>query len=149
MVGYTNETDPDTTARALGKELPISPKKAREVCHSLRGMNSFDALDFLDDVMEKKKAVKYGRYNKRVAHKKGIGPGGYPVKVSEAIYSVIEQAQANAEYKGLDTDSLKIITIAAHRGPITKGQRPRAQGRSTPFNQETVHIEVILEAKEE
>jgi large subunit ribosomal protein L22 len=38
--------------------------------------------------------------------------------------------------------------LAAHRGRITKGHMPRAQGRSTPWNQETVNLEVVLEEVE-
>ena len=36
--GYTAVADPDTTAKALGKEMPVSPKFAREVAGMIRGM---------------------------------------------------------------------------------------------------------------
>ena len=149
MVGYTVQTDPTTTSRAIGKDLQISPKKAREVCKMLKGKDVELALEYLDEVINLERPVPYKRHNKYVAPKKGIGPGGYPVKVSQAIKKVIEQAQANAEYKGLDTDDLKIHTISSHKGPPIKMMRPRAHGRSTPFYQEIVHIEVILESTEE
>ena len=149
MVGYTAKTDSDKTSRAIGRDLPISWKKAREVCKVLKGMNTDMAIDYLDKVIAKEVAVPYKRYNRCVAHKRGIGPGGYPVKVSEAIRKILEQAQANAEYKGFDTDSLRIHTIAAHKGSPIKAFRPRAHGRSAPFYQDKVHIEVILENMED
>ena len=149
MVGYTTQTDSAKTSRAIGRDLQISPKKAREVCKMLRGKDILYALEYLDEVIDMTRAVPYTRYNRCVAHKKGIGPGGYPVKVSEAIKKILEQAQANAEYKGLDTDSMKIHTINAHRGAPIKGYISRAHGRSSPNNQDTVHLEVILESTEE
>ena len=36
--GYTAVADPDTTAKALGREMPVSPKFAREVAGMVRGM---------------------------------------------------------------------------------------------------------------
>ena len=149
MVGYTLETDSTKTSRAIGRDLQISPKKAREVCRVLRGKEVLDALEYLDQVIGMERPVPYTRYKKCVAHKKGVGPGGYPIKVSEAIKKVIEQAQANAEYKGIEAESMRIITINAHRGSPIRGYISRAHGRSSPHDQDTVHIEVILEATEE
>ena len=149
MVGYTVKTDSAKTARALGKELPISPKKAREVCQALKGREVGDALEYLEGVVALEKPVPYKRYNKCVAHQKNCGPGGFPVKVAKAVIRIIEDAQANAEYKGIDTEKLVIHTISAHKGRPNKMFRPRAHGRSTPFYQDHTHIEVILSAEEE
>ena len=145
MAGYTQYTDPETTARAIGKEIPISPKKSREVCRMLRGKNVDVALRMLDEVAELKRPVQFARNNFGVAHKKGVGPGRYPEKCARAIRQVIESARHNAEYKGLDTDNLRIKVITANLGRTTPGYMPRAYGRSTQWNQQTVNIEVILE----
>jgi len=40
---------------------------------------------------------------------------------------------------------LKIIHAAAHRGPVLRGYIPRAFGRATPFNEQTTHIEIVVE----
>lgn len=145
MAGYTQYADPDTTARAIGKELPISPKKSREVCRMLRGKKVDVALRMLEEVAELKRPVQFARNNACVAHKKGVGPGRYPVKCAKAIYKVIESARHNAEYKGLDADNLRIKVITANLGRTIPGYMPRAYGRSTQWNQQTVNIEVILE----
>ncbi len=144
-MGYTAQTDPDITSRALGKELPISPKHSREICNMLKGMHVEDAIDLLEDIMDKKKAVPLKRYNKRVSHKKGTGPGRYPKKAAEQIKKVVRSAMHNADYKGLNGEGMRIKVIAAHRGQTTEGYQSRAYGRTTPWNQETVNIEVILE----
>lgn len=142
--GYTVVSDPDTTAKAIAKEQPISPKFAREVVKMVRGMKVSQARGALEDVIAKERPVKLYRYNKRVSHKTGVGPGRYPVKVSKAVLACIDSAASNAEYKGLDADSMVISTITVSRGQVMPGRMPRAQGRATEWNQDTVNIEVVL-----
>jgi len=145
MAGYTQQTDPDTTARAIGKELPISPKFSREICRMLRGKNVAVAITMLEEVEALKRPVPILRFKVGVAHKRGIGPGRFPQKAAKAIRQVLESARANAEYKGLDADNMRLRVVAAHLGRTIPGQMPRAYGRSTQWNQQTVNIEVILE----
>lgn len=145
MNGYTQQTDADTTARALLKDSDISPKHAREICRSLRGRKVDSALDFLEGVIALKRAVPFRKYNKLVTHKSGVGPARYPVKAARTIKKAIEEAQHNAEYKGLDADSMRIHTICSHKGQPYNFSRPRAHGRSGQWKRERVHIEVILE----
>ena len=148
MKGYTAESDPDTSAKAIGREMPISPKLAREVCAMIRGMKVNKAITTLEGIAAVKTPVPLRRYNKRVSHKQGVGPGRYPVKVAVAILGVVNSAVSNAEYKGLSTDNMVIRTITAARGRVTPGHIPRAHGRATECNQDTVNIEVIIEEVE-
>jgi large subunit ribosomal protein L22 len=149
MPGYTPETNPDTTSRAIGKEAPISPKFTREICQMLRGKNVAVAITMLEEIEALKRPVPIRRYNFGVAHKRGVGPGRFPQKAAKAVRQALESAKANAEYKGLDADNMRIRVIAAHLGRTTPGQMPRAYGRSTQWNQQTVNIEVILEEVEQ
>ena len=146
--GYTTISDPDISAKARAQDQPVSPKFAREVAGMVRGLNVNTAVMMLEQVIEKKRAVPLKRYNKRVSHKKGVGPGRYPVKASRAILGVIQSAMSNAEYKGLDVSNMAISTISVARGQTIPGHMPRAQGRATQWNQETVNIEVIIEEVE-
>lgn len=148
MAGYTTYADPDTTAKAIGRDMPISPKMSREICGMVRGMKVENAINALEEVVEIKRPVPLKRFNKRVSHKKGVGPGRYPQKAARAILAVIESAVSNAEYKGLDADSLVISTISASLGRTIPGHMPRAHGRATQWNQQTVNVEVILEEVE-
>ena len=145
MSGYTQQTDPDTTSRALVKDIDISPNHAREICRSLRGKKVDTALGYLDDIIELRKAVPFRRFKKQVTHKKGIGPGRFPVKAAKFVKRAIEEAQHNAEYKGLDSDSMRIHTISSHLGQPFDFFRPRAFGRSGQWKRQRVIIEVILE----
>ncbi len=148
MAGYTVECDPDITSKAIGKELPISPKHSREICTMLRGMDANRALELLNDVIDLKRAVPMKRFNKRVSHKPGVGPGRYPKKAAGAIKKVIESAMGNAEYKGLDPENMRIMAISASLGRVSRGYMARAHGRSTSWDQQTVNIELILEEVE-
>lgn len=148
-IGYSAQgLDDETTARAYGRELQISPKKAVELCRQLRGKSVEDAKEYLERVIALEQPVPMKRYKTMIAHKHGTGPARYPVKVARHMLRILESAEENAGYKGLDVDSMRIRVIAAHRGSITKGRMPRAQGRSTPWNQETVNLEIVLEEVE-
>lgn len=150
MMPYTTKANPEKTSKAYGKELSISPKKSYELCNAIRGMKVEKAKEYLQNVIALKQLVPFRRYNDEVAHKKGkrYGAGRHPQKVAKEILRVIENAQENAEFKGLDSENMKILHIASHRGRIIKGYMPRAQGRSTKWDEQTTNIEVILEEME-
>ena len=68
------------------------------------------------------------------------------MKAAKAFLRVLESAVANAEFTGKDDpDQMRIAVINAHKGSIQKAFRPRAQGRSGPWNQDTVNLEIVLE----
>ncbi|MBQ6547794.1 MAG: 50S ribosomal protein L22, partial [Candidatus Methanomethylophilaceae archaeon] len=107
-----------------------------------------NAIKTLEGVIALETPVPLKRYNKRVSHKQGVGPGRYPKKAAAAVLGVIKSAVANAEYKGLNTDDMVIRTITASRGRVTPGHMARAHGRATEWNQDTVNLEVIIEEVE-
>lgn len=144
-MGYTQQADPETTSKAIGKEASVSPKHCREVCKMLKGMKVDQARKYLQGVVELKTPVPYSRYKKYLSPKPKVGPARYPVKAAKVILEVVESARSNAEYKGLDADNMKVKWASAHRGRITQGHMPRAFGRSTPWNEQTTNIEIILE----
>ena len=151
--GYSiieEELDPEKTAKASGREIRVSHKAAREVCRSVKGMMLSNAKTYLRDVIEKKKAVPFRRYKKKLGHRGGLDKtfaGRYPVKTSQKILHVLEAAEANAENKGLDVDRLRILHAAAYPGIKIKRYTPRAHGRSSPKYETTTHIETVLGEK--
>ena len=147
--GYSiTELDPDRTAKASGRGLRISPKHAREVCKTLNGMHLDHAKDYLQQVILKKKPVPFRRHKKKVGHRHGIEKtyaGRYPVKASQKILRVLESAEVNAEYKGLDVERLRIIHASAYPGMKIKRYIERAFGRSSPRFETFCHVELVLE----
>ncbi|HLE53971.1 MAG TPA: 50S ribosomal protein L22 [Thermoplasmata archaeon] len=145
-LGYTVEYKIETMARAYGRELPIAWKKSVELARALRGKSVEQAREYLEKVITLKQPVPMKKYKRWVAHKAGVGPARYPVKAAKAFLRVLESAVANAEFTGKDDpDAMRIAVVNAHKGAITKGYRPRAHGRSSPWNQDTVNLEIVLE----
>ncbi len=139
--------DPAKTAKASGRDVEISPKAAREVCRAIKGMKLDEAKEFLENVTAKKKPVPYFRYKKQVPHRHGLEgwyAGKYPVKAAREILKVLEGAEANAEFKGLDAEKLRVIHAAAQRGIKIRGVMRRAFGRSSPSVNQLAHVEIVV-----
>ena len=151
MVGYSQDVDPEHSAQAIGRELRISIKHSVEICHAVKGMNIEKAKDYLEKVINLETPVPFRRYKRCVGHRKGkgFGPGRFPKKAAQAIRDVIKAAESNAEYKGLDPENMLVLHISANQGRVFEGMKPRARGRSTPWNAETTNVEVILKEMEE
>lgn len=140
--------DPDKTALASGRDLRIKPKVAREICNHIKGMKLENAKSFLEDVIELKKPVPYYRYRGKIPHRKelqGHDAGRYPEKAAREILKILESVEANAEFKGLYADRLRIIHMAAHRGRVIRKYIPRAFGRASPYFNHMTHVEVAVE----
>lgn len=148
---YSTVADAATTARAYGRDLPVSPKSGRNVAKQLRGMPVERAKEWLQAVADKKTAVPFLVRHRKIAHRRGqgFGPGKYPVKVATHFLKVLESVEANAEYKGLDTETLVITHASAYQGTVQKAYIPRAQGRATPHFDRLCNFEVIVTAQEE
>ncbi|HLD89167.1 MAG TPA: 50S ribosomal protein L22 [Candidatus Nanoarchaeia archaeon] len=133
---YNNET----MARALGRSLPISTRQSVEICNFVRGKNLEKAKNAMKRVIEKKQAVPYRIYNDGIGHKPGIGPGKYPVNACTQILQLIESAEANAQFKGLDSAKLVIAHLNAHQA-----SRAWHYGRKRRRKMKRTNIEVVLE----
>ena len=145
---YNKEVDEAKTARAMAKSLKISPNRNVTIYSAIKGIATGKAKSYLAGVIKIKKAVPFKRHNKKVGHRKGLegwASGRYPVKAAEQILKVLENAEANAEYKGMDTEKLVIEHISSHKGVVIPGYIPRAFGRMTPFNTPTTHIQIVLQ----
>lgn len=145
--GYSATIEGENTARAKANELPISPKHSIEIARFIKNMTTTEAKAYLADVVELKKAIPFKRFNRNVAHKRGLSKwpaGRYPVKAATAYIRLIESVEKNAEYIGLDTENLRIDHVSANRGRGHQAFFPRAMGRATPKRRETVNIEIIV-----
>lgn len=142
---YSVEVDDSISAKAMGKELHVSPKDSVEVCKEIKGMRLHEAQEFLGKVIDKEEPVPYSKHDKERAHRKGdVDSGGFPVKSAEAILDVLENVEANAEYKGLDLKKLRIIHASAKKGFEFPGFQPRAFGRASPSNRPTTNVEIVV-----
>jgi len=135
------------SSRAMGMELHISPKHAREICRTLKGMRASLARTYLEDVIALKRSIPFKRYRRNVAHRHdlvGWDAGRYPEKAAKAVLVVLDNALANAEYKGMESEKMRIYHAGPKKGRTIQGWMPRAMGRATPKNTETVSVEMVL-----
>src|SRR5271157_4340671 len=142
MEGY----DPAIHVRASGRELNISPKAAREICNTLKGMTLTKAIELTETVEAMKAPIAFRRHKKKVGHRSelvGFPTGSYPVKAARAYLQVLQNLQGNAEFKGLDPERIEIIHAAGYAGRTIKDYVPRAMGRSSPNFHQLVHIELV------
>ncbi len=145
--GYSFQVeDPLLYVRASAREVNISPKHAREICSAIKGLTISKARKLLEDVIEKKVAIPYRRYHRKVPHKsstKGYPAGGYPVKASKVFLKLLDNLENNASFKGLNIERVVIVHASAYKGIVIKDYVPRAFGRSSPNFHVLVHIELI------
>jgi large subunit ribosomal protein L22 len=141
-----NTSDPAKTARAYGRDLDCSPKSGRNVARAIKGMPVGRAKTFLQEVAELKTPVPFTVRVRKIHHRKGqgFGPGKWPVGVVTRFLKVVESAEANAEYKGLDKERLVITHATAYQGTVTQAFTPRAMGRATAHYNRKCNFEVIL-----
>jgi large subunit ribosomal protein L22 len=132
--------------RASSREIEISHKHAREICAAIRGMNLNKAKEYLENVVALKQPVPYRRYKNEVAHRsqlQGFPAGRYPVKAAKEFLRLLDNLEANAEYKGMDLDRLTIMHASSYPGVKIRRFTSRAYGRNSPKINTLVHVEVV------
>lgn len=146
--------DESKIAKAVKLDIPVSVKYMREIARTIKGMKLKDAIKFLEDVIKLKQPVPFRRYHGKVSHKRGLSgrfgwpAGRYPVKGAKYALELLREVESNAENKGLDTEKLFIVHIAAHKGITLKRYMPRAFGRSTPKFRRHTNLEVVVKEVE-
>jgi large subunit ribosomal protein L22 len=110
-------------AKAIAKEIRISPRKARQVIDLIRDKDIGEAAGILRHT---------------------------PKKASKIIEKVLNSAVANAENNhDMIPDELYISEAYVDGGPTLKRFRPRAMGQASPINKRTSHITIKVKEKKE
>ena len=106
-------------AKAVGKYMRTSPRKARQVADAIRGRAAGEALNVLALT---------------------------PRKAARLIEKILKSAVANAREKGgrEQLDALTVSEVQVGPGPTLKRWLPRARGRATPIRKRTSHIRITL-----
>ncbi|MBN2250560.1 MAG: 50S ribosomal protein L22 [Candidatus Altiarchaeota archaeon] len=133
------------TAKAIGRDVNMSFKKAAMVCDSVRGMNVEKAVKLLERVAAIEEPVPFRKYQRGASHRAGKGVAKYPKKAALEILKVLKNLQANAEYKGLEAERLEIIGIQANMGPARRRRKPK--GRWKSWETRYVTIQAIAREK--
>ena len=138
------------SAFAKALNLPISTKHSIEISKYLRHRNTEFAKNFLQDVVDLKKAVPFKTFKHNVGHKAGMAAGRFPQKAAKEFLSLVKSVEANAQMKGLNSSSLRIIKLLANKAsvPFTGGRHRRGTKR-THLEIEVQEIEGKKKVKKE
>ena len=105
-------------AKAMVRQVRISPTKVRQVLSLIRGKKAEEAMTVL-------------RFS--------------PQKAARVVYKVLQSAIANAEHNyGMDIDKLRVHATYADQGPSMKRFRPASMGRAHPYVHRTSHVTVAV-----
>lgn len=138
-IGYAYQGEEKGTAKAMARDVRISTKEAYEAARNIRGMKLARAKRFLEEVLEHKHALPYRRYNMDVAHHPGTGPGRYPLNTITKMIKLLNEVEANAESKGMNTANLEIFHVAAQKAAPLRGSF-----KGSPQNHSMTHIEIVV-----
>jgi len=114
---------PATEAHAIMRGTRQSPYKMRLVIDQIRGKDVNEALALL--TFSKKHAAK---------------------QISKTLKSAVANAEqaARSTNAALDVDALYVKRAVINEGPKLKRFMPAAQGRATPIQKRTSHVEIVV-----
>lgn len=155
MVRYASKAaNPAKSASARGSYLRVSFKNTSETAAAISGWNLLKAKKYLDQVLDHERAIPFRRFNSsigRTAQGKEfkVTKARWPAKSVNFIKDLLNNAQSNAEAKGLDVEKLKISHIQVNQAPKQRRRTYRAHGRINAYQSSPSHIELILTEEEE
>jgi large subunit ribosomal protein L22 len=114
-------------ARAMAKNVGMSPRKMRMVIDLIRGRSVNEAYSIL-------------KFSKKAA----------TTPIEKALRSAVANAQQKADAQGtfLDVDDMVVREAFVNEGPTMKRFSPRAMGRATPIMKRSSHLTIIVDEKE-
>ncbi len=114
-------------ARAVARDLRMSPRKVRLVVDQIRGCSVTEAYSLL-------------QFSKKAAS----------VPVSKTLRSAVANAQDKADRDGdtVDVDDLFVSQAFVDEGPTLRRWKAAAQGRAMPRRRRTSHITLVVKSKE-
>jgi large subunit ribosomal protein L22 len=118
---------PATEAHAIMRGTRQSPYKMRLVIDQIRGKDVNEALALL--TFSKKHAAK---------------------QIQKTLKSAVANAEqaARTSNEALDVDALYVKHAVINEGPKLKRFMPAAQGRATPIQKRTSHVEIVVAERE-
>ena len=151
-ISYSVDVDPDTSAKAMLRERPISLKHSKAIAREIKGKTVADAREYLEAVLNEERSVPFKQHNSGVGHRNDIDgwdAGRYPEKASKDFLKLLENVASNADQQGFDGDEMVITHVAPHKVGESQGRKPRAYGKADPWNTPEVDVELVISENEE
>jgi large subunit ribosomal protein L22 len=114
-------------ARAIARNVGMSPRKMRMVLDLIRGRGVNEAYAIL-------------KFSKKAATR--------PIEktLRSAVANATQAADSTGEF--VDVDELVVKEAYANEGPRLKRFSPRAMGRATPIIKRTTELTIVVDRKE-
>ena len=114
-------------ARAIARNVGMSPRKMRMVLDLIRGRGVNEAYSIL-------------KFSKKAATR----------PIEKTLRSAVANATQAADGQGafVDVDELVVREAYANEGPRLKRFSPRAMGRATPIIKRTTELTIVVDRKE-
>ncbi len=133
-INYSVEADPDTTAKGMLRDRPISIKHSKAISRAIKGMPVADAEEYLEAVIDGERSVPFKQHNSGVGHRSDIDgwdAGRYPEKACKAFLDLLENAVGNADRTGVRRTGHGDQARRRPQGRRASGsQAPRLGGRT-------------------
>ena len=114
-------------ARAIARNIGMSPRKMRMVLDLIRGRGVNEAYSIL-------------KFSKKAATR----------PIEKTLRSAVANATQHADQAGgyVDADELVVKEAYVNEGPTLKRFSPRAMGRATPILKRTSQLTIVVDTKE-
>ena len=133
-------------AKGMLVNAPISTKWAREVGRAIKGMKISEAEAYLNRVLKHEDWIPIKKYNKKVAHRKGVKDGvksgRFLDKTVRYFLKLIKNVKANAEALGLDAQNARIIHVWVGKGFRRYKRQPKGMFRIR--RAKSTHVEMVV-----
>ncbi len=133
-------------AKGMLVNAPISTKWAREVAVAIKGKRLVEAKAYLQRVLKHLEWIPVRRYNKKVAHRKGVRggvkSGRFMDKTVKYFLKLIRNVEANAEALGLDVEKVRIVHVWVGKGYRRYKRQPKGMFRIR--RAKSTHVEMVV-----
>ncbi|KYR01920.1 S60 ribosomal protein L17 [Tieghemostelium lacteum] len=141
--------NPEKSCKTRGSNLRVHFKNTRETAMALKGMFLERAKSYLWNVLKHRECIPFRRFHGGVGRTGqaavfGTTQGRWPKKSVEHVLSLLKNAEANAEAKGLNVKQLKIVHVQVQRAQQQRRRTYRAHGRINPYMCSPSTVEFIL-----
>ena len=127
MHKYVLNPKPGKSVKVFGRALRVSTKSSVKVCSAITGKSLLKGKLFVENLVSQKHSL----------------DGKYYTKSAKEIAGLLQSAEANAEFKGLDPTKM-FIHASAHQGfTFMTPRRFKLRGRS----RKVTHIQLILQQR--
>ncbi|CAE7259463.1 Rpl17 [Symbiodinium microadriaticum] len=149
-IKYSRESkNPSKACKAQGVDLRVHYKNTYETAQAIKGMTLTNAKQYLTDVCEKKRCIPFRKYTGCIgrtpqAKEFKMTQGRWPVKSAKIVLGLLRNAEANAEFKNLETEKLVVEHVQVNAAQQGRRRTYRAHGRIGPYMNCPCHVELIL-----